>query len=51
MVKVTDAQERAIKDALANGKPLPDGVSINFGDPEPFQKGDTTEQPKPEKQG
>jgi len=48
MAKVTESQEKQIREALAAGKPLPSGVRINFGDPEPFQKaGDA----KPEKQG
>lgn len=38
MAKATDTQIKNTKDALATGGKLPDGVRINFGDPEPIQK-------------
>ena len=38
MAKDTDKQIKDAKDAMAHGKPLPSGVRIRFGDPEPIQK-------------
>lgn len=42
MTKATDAQVKQINEALKAGTPLPDGVRVNFGDPEPFQKAEST---------
>lgn len=45
MAKATDAQIKNTKDALATGGKLPDGVRINFGDPEPIQKAEADAKP------
>lgn len=46
MSKVTKDQEKAVRDALATGRPLPSGASVNFGRPEPIQ---TTDKPSEDK--
>lgn len=38
MAKATDTQIKDVQAALKLGKPLPPGVRVNFGDPEPIQK-------------
>lgn len=45
MAKATDKQVKDTKDALATGGKLPDGVRINFGDPEPIQKATSDDKP------
>jgi hypothetical protein len=42
MAKITDAQRKQIDKHLADprNEPLPEGVEINFGDPDPFRKRD-----------
>lgn len=38
MAKATETQIRNTKAAMAEGKPPPKGIRINFGDAEPIQK-------------
>lgn len=45
MTKATDTQIKNVRKAMAEGGKLPQGVRINFGDPEPIQK--ATEDTKP----
>lgn len=40
MAKLSDALKKQVEEALKNGTPLPSGVSVNFGDPEPYQTND-----------
>jgi hypothetical protein len=40
MAKLSDALKKQVEEALKNGTPLPSGVQINFGDPEPYQTAD-----------
>ena len=49
MAKATDMQIKNAKDALASGGKLPDGVRINFGDPEPIQKAEDDAKPSESK--
>ena len=53
MTKVSDSQRKQIEDALKDpaGTPLPEGVRINFGEPEPFQKNDEAASKPNEKLG
>lgn len=37
MAKLSDAVKKQVEEALKNGTPLPEGVQVNFGDPEPYQ--------------
>ncbi|MGI8404978.1 MAG: hypothetical protein ACR2OE_09495 [Thermomicrobiales bacterium] len=37
MAKISETLKKQVEEALKNGKPLPEGVSVNFGDPEPYQ--------------
>ncbi len=40
MAKLSDAVKKQVEEALKNGTPLPEGVQVNFGDPEPYQTAD-----------
>lgn len=47
MAKLSDAVKKQVEEALKNGTPLPSGVQVNFGDPEPYQTADDAPQAAP----
>ncbi len=51
MAKLSDAVKKQVEEALKNGQPLPEGVQVNFGDPEPYQTIDDAPKTAPKSTG